>query len=170
MNWACRAAAIADAWTNWLNDGNKDWQKPSQQFTAGREWASDKKLEEIDNTLYAGVVVFAEGKPEVVARNKKSQPYSGLLILAQHYEPPGTASTAAIPNAWIDNLVATLEAIQDALDTLTVTYQLGGQPANFQVWAKEPPELNLTWLEPALLNNRSFLGFLSVTFTEVRPR
>lgn len=169
MNWQCRAAAIADAWVAWLNAAGQDWQQPAPQFVAERVWAIDKKLEDIDGTLYAGAVVFAEGKAEAIARNRKQQTYSGLLTLAQHYEPPAGATTTAIPNSFVDNLVGTLEYIADKLETLTATYQLNGQPANFQVWAGDR-EVNLSWLETSLLNNRSFLGFLEVTWSEVRPR
>lgn len=161
MAWACRAAAIADAFTTWLNDPARDW---TGRFVARRTWAPDTDFADLDVELAVDVVAILEGADELISRATKQQDYTTLVVFRQRYTPDsGPADDAGIPNGFADALCGFVESVNDQ----TVDVELNA--TGFRVFRLKG-EVDLSFVGMALKEKRSFLAFLEITWRELRAR
>jgi hypothetical protein len=164
MNWAARAAAIADGSAAWLNDPAREW---TGRFTATRTWAPKLSFEALDQKLYCDVVPILESADDLMNRALKQQDYTTLLCWRQRYTPAsGAADDDTIPNDFADGLVAFVEDVADKL----IDVSLPNQPAGIQRVFCLRREVDLSFVGAALLDKRAFMAFTEVVWREVRTR
>ncbi|HLW67853.1 MAG TPA: hypothetical protein VKS79_21220 [Gemmataceae bacterium] len=163
MAWVQRSGPIADALVAWLNQAGQDW---NGQFSATRTWAPDDDFTQLTNLTVEAVPIQITPE-ELQTRGQKIQEYHTLLAFRQRYATPGNAANAAIPNAWVDGLMQTVESVANALENLEIHYE--NQPAGTHVYVVKQ-EIDLSLLPEALKGERSFLAFIEITWKEQRPR
>jgi hypothetical protein len=164
----CRVAAIADAYTAWLNDAARGWTLPQgvPSLSATRTWRPVMQLEKEDAALKIEVVPVTLDPIWLAGRGVGRNEYLMLLFARQLFTPAGAAASTDIPEAWLDERAGLIEDIARASKNLQLTTN---QPGGVLVAVKPETGVRIDPLVDygALQNRRSFESATALTWLEV---
>jgi hypothetical protein len=158
MTAPARIAASADALTAWLNDPARNWSL--KQWTAERTWEPELDLTEAAEKLNVEVSADSRASQALLSRGTRQRDMTLFIDFRQKYVEEGP-----IPQDWIDERVGLVEAVDDALQDLTLT----GQPTGYMVYVAQ------TTIDPVadrmdLDQLRQWTSTIEVVLRELKPR